>query len=266
MPAKAQRAIVFAFLAFSFVTFAAAQTDPAVPPGRNPGGWPIALINNGIDYTDERIAARIARDGEGEIIGFDFADDDRRPFSKLLLPDAEKTAIDLVLAEGQASTLVPIRVDFGEPKTVARAMDYASQSPAKVVLIMQPNRTDGDVDLLNTAAKRYPDLLIITPVFAGIKQADNLIMVVATKPDTDGKEMPGTSADIATPALHDISDVVAAGRIAALAIRLQASHPQLSGVEMKREILNLAETAKSDPKTDKKPATIDRPERPFWLE
>lgn len=53
---------------------------PPVPPGRDPGGVAVALIGTGIDYTLPAVARRLARDGEGELIGWDLQDEDRKPF------------------------------------------------------------------------------------------------------------------------------------------------------------------------------------------
>ena len=55
---------------------------PSVPSGRDPGGVAIALIGTGIDYTLPLLARRLARDGEGELIGWDLEDKDRKPFDK----------------------------------------------------------------------------------------------------------------------------------------------------------------------------------------
>src|SRR2546423_15285496 len=52
---------------------------PPLPPGRDPGGVAIALITTGIDYTVLEVGQRLARDGEGELIGWDLGDQDRKP-------------------------------------------------------------------------------------------------------------------------------------------------------------------------------------------
>ena len=64
-------------------TGASAQSPakPKVPPGTDPGGTAIALIAHGVDYTDPEIAPRLARDGEGDIIGWDFIAGDNKPYA-----------------------------------------------------------------------------------------------------------------------------------------------------------------------------------------
>ena len=68
-------------LIWFFVSGSANADDPKVPAGIDPGLQPIAILTTGIDYTDPAIAARLARDGEGELIGWDFTENDRRPFA-----------------------------------------------------------------------------------------------------------------------------------------------------------------------------------------
>lgn len=60
-----------------------APRKPKLPPGVDPGGLAMAVIGDGIDYTRPEIATRLARDGEGELVGFDLVDRDRLPFAPL---------------------------------------------------------------------------------------------------------------------------------------------------------------------------------------
>ena len=54
--------------------------DPPVPPGKDPGGVAVALVDTGVNYTLPEISNRLARSPDGEILGFDFQDNDRLPF------------------------------------------------------------------------------------------------------------------------------------------------------------------------------------------
>ena len=61
---------------------AAAQgRKPRLPAGLDPGGVAVALLSTGIDYQASDIARRLARDGEGDLIGWDLVDRDNRPFN-----------------------------------------------------------------------------------------------------------------------------------------------------------------------------------------
>src|SRR5215813_6387373 len=90
-----------------------APKKPPVPPGRDPGGVAVALIGTGIDYTLPQVASRLARDGEGELIGWDLQDEDRRPFdrSKGSAPPewgGDGTLIASLLVRDGAVRLVPV--------------------------------------------------------------------------------------------------------------------------------------------------------------
>ena len=107
---------------------------PPVPAGRDPGGIAIALIVTGVDYTHPEIKDRLARDGEGDIIGIDLIDGDNRPYAATSLPGNEDGAVDTILARRILSTyrharLVPIRVDPNNKVMLARALAFAATTP-----------------------------------------------------------------------------------------------------------------------------------------
>ena len=56
-------------------------SEPKVPPGLDPGGVAIALLGDGVDYTKPELAKRLARDGEGDLIAWDFVDNAIRPYA-----------------------------------------------------------------------------------------------------------------------------------------------------------------------------------------
>ncbi len=61
----------------------------------------MVLLTRGLDYTRPEIAKLLARDGEGELIGWDFVDNDNRPFVK----GADTMAdVALALAAGAAGS------------------------------------------------------------------------------------------------------------------------------------------------------------------
>src|SRR6185369_8658920 len=92
---------------------------PPLPPGRDPGGVAIALIGTGIDYTIPEVAQRLARDGEGELIGWDLEHKDRKPFDKSkgsTRPEwgGDGTLIASLLVAPRTTRLVPVRLDPGD--------------------------------------------------------------------------------------------------------------------------------------------------------
>ena len=148
-------------------TGAAKSADPKVPPGNDPGGEPIALITRGIDYTLPKIAARLARDGEGELIGWDVVDDDSFPFAANGGGDTP-LAGDLVgLPQGERSvTLLVVRADPASPVSLAKALAFVTRTPARRVLVPFWSTQREDWEPFLQAAQHFKDLKIVVPACA----------------------------------------------------------------------------------------------------
>ena len=255
----------------------AQAADPAVPTGTDAGGVAVAIIGPGIDYTLPQITSRLARDGEGEIIGYDFADDDRRPFKQ---PDDLEdmgythrgTAIArTVLRRTRASRLIPVRIGNNNPVQLAQGMIFASKTPARVVIVVLQNasvtlwatvadtaRTAGSKVLFIVAAGEDPldEHHIKDHLAPSLASAGNVLIVTACQIDgsalstADGAQ---TNADIAVNAAaftaelisHDTfswkpESSIAAAEVAALAARLATLEPGFNASQMKAAIINLA--------------------------
>jgi hypothetical protein len=168
-------------LAFALCETALAQTLPAQPPllrmpgtkppvpaGVDPGGTAIALIATGIDYTHPEIKDRLARDGEGEIIGLDLIDNDNRPYASAVLPENHDGAVDTLLARRILSTyrharLVPVRVDPNDKVMLARALAFTATTPARIVAVPLWGETRDTWEFFQQAADQVPDHLLILP-------------------------------------------------------------------------------------------------------
>lgn len=119
-------------------TMAAAQQDASRPrpsPGQPTRGFAAVMISTGIDYTRPDVAARLARDGEGEIIGWDAEHRDGRPFAEAGVAD-RAVALAPVL-------VVPVRVVAAEPATWAEAFAFLARTPARVVVVAVPDAPAG---------------------------------------------------------------------------------------------------------------------------
>lgn len=285
-----RQALAALFLVLTSGAVWAGPQKPPVPIGTNPGGVKVAIIGSGLDYTRPEIAARLARDGEGEIIGWDFVGDDRRPFAST--PDG---ASRILLSEGQAVSLVVIATNFADPLLIAKALRYAAQSPARIIALQAP-WTNVDLARISAeAARHYPDRLFIAGAGddnrdldandhqepAAVEAASNVI--VTTAADANGEIAKGAnwgaqavelaidiqsrgpgeapSADVARAAPSQ----AALARLAALAARLVAVAPELDGAALKRRICALARPVPGA-KPSTKAGLIGDPWKPYWLE
>lgn len=213
-PASACQALAAVVLALA-VSAAAAQTPkPRVPPGRDPGGIAVVLLTYGIDYTDAAVARRLARDGEGEVLGLDLVDNDNRPFAaaRPSLAGIDGTALARLLAV-DGVRIVPVRLKPDDPLSPARAVAFAAQTPARIVVVPMSAGTSAELGPLRQATGHFKELLVIVAAGAPTVPSSplavtppNLLVVTgdgATKPGPDGPHLllraspPAASAEAA---------------------------------------------------------------------
>jgi hypothetical protein len=205
-PVRTLAAVLILALA---ATGASAQSaKPKVPPGTDPGGIAIALVAYGIDYTDPEIAPRLARDGEGDIIGWDFVTGDNKPFAVAPQAGIDGTRLArLMLSAYARGRLVPLRVAPSDATQFAQAMRFVVQSPARIVAVSIWNARPEITEVLNAAAARARDRLFVIPVGenTGLQRSGNLLSAAAL-----------ASAETSAPAFLAAVDVWVRPRGAAL--------------------------------------------------
>jgi len=209
---------------------------PPVPPGRDPGGVAIALIGTGIDYTLPDVASRLARDGEGELIGWDLQDQDRKPFAArqghARPGPGDGTGIAELLLGAPGVRLVPVRVAPGDPVGLARALAFVAQTPARVAVLAMGSPSPAHWEPLRQAAQRFRQVLIVVPAGQGSEPthaaALGLDNVLPVAPGSARAE----PADIGAVAGHTAAAVAAASAAA----ELLAREPGLEAAALKRRL------------------------------
>lgn len=278
----ALQAIIVAALLLSSYALATESQSPKVPPGRHPGGYPVAIIGGGIDYTLPNVAQMLARDGEGEVIGYNFRSDDRRPFGK----GPETDAAEILLAEGQAATLVVISADVADQRQLANAIGYAAQSPAQIIAVFAPASDDSIAAVLAAAAQKFPNHLFLASIEAGAayasaESASNLL-IVTNAPDgalpAETNHDQSAHADLAietstvrerlapAPETPASPAQIALARAVALAARIRAVEPADTPAELKARIAALAQALPPASKVKTRFGWIAEPRRHYWLE
>ena len=235
-----------------FAVATAQSTKPKPPPGRDPGGIAIAVIGNGLDYRRPEIAGRVARDGEGELIGWDFADNDGRPFAA---SDADGGAARVVLAEGQGTRLVLARAAAGRPDQTAAALRFCAQTPARVVLVLTEGGASLPISGLAEAGRSLPHLLLVVPAQrvaadfeSGPKRDRGGLLIVAA----EGSAAPADVAVVPPADSHErpdgraAPDDLAAARVTALAARVLAAAPALDGASLRQRLLTFVKAQGRD--------------------
>lgn len=246
--------------------------DAPVPQGSDPDGVTVALLDTGVNYLQPAIAERLARQPDGTILGYDFEDDDSRPFDLNLAlspfhPGRHGTIVaHALLKEAAPVRLVPLRYPRSTPERLSDAVELAAKSGAKILLVGLGGRREADWKGFAAALRGHPDMLAI--VSAGREGEDiddrahypaalalpNMLTVGAA----DGFGQPVRSnwglrrVDVLAPAerlilrnFEDVEETVAgaefaAARVAALATRLLAREPGLNAAQLKAKLLAMA--------------------------
>jgi len=156
--------------------------EPDVPPGAGTsGGVMVALLGRGIDYRLPELKGRLARDGEGDLIAWDFSDNDTKPFA-----EGPLSGTDLAVAIASLSAdvrLVVVKEASGDPQALGRMMSFAAQTPARIVVWTDADPARPDWPILREAIGRFSDLLFVLPVvsqrngrsYAGLRAGNTLI-------------------------------------------------------------------------------------------
>lgn len=170
---------VLALAAAGVLPHQAFAADPKVPPANDPGLAPVALVGAGIDYTDAGLAQRLARDGEGNIVGWDFVDNDIFPYSK----EAAGNAQAKLLLANPGVELVPVRVDAADFKGVGGAASFLSHTPVRIVVVTLTSANKDDWAIFTKAAQMFNKLLFVVvagedaPLYPAALNLDNVISV-----------------------------------------------------------------------------------------
>lgn len=247
--------------------------EPEVPPGRDPGGVAVALIDTGVNYTLPFIAERLVRNSAGRLIGRDFQDGDGQPFDMEPGADPERarrhgtSVASILLGEAPGARLVPYRFKAGDFESFAQIVKAIAAGPARIVAMPLGGYRAGDWEPFRRAAAAHPELLFVLsagndgrnvderPIYPSAFGLANAIVVTSTDafghlprdsnwgPETVDVSTPGErikARDHLGTALRLSGSSYAVPRIAALAARLKAEHPDWDTAALKQAILKLA--------------------------
>lgn len=251
----------------------AGEGEPPVPPGTDPGGVAVALIDSGVNYTLAHITKRLARDAGGKLIGFDFADGDTQPYD--VVPGRNGT-IDLhhgtsvasiLLREAPRARLVPYRFHPSDYDSFAHIVTHIARGPARIAVMALGGYKEKNWQAFKQAALAHREILFVIsagndgrnldrkPVYPAGFGIANAIVVASSD---DFGRLPRDSnwgtktVDVSTPgeqlvtrdhtgAIKNASgSSYAVPRIAALAARFKATHPDWDAEALKQAIIKLA--------------------------
>ena len=239
------------------------------PGGTDPGGVRVALVDSGLAYDLPLFRNRLARDGEGRPLGYDFWDLDPWPYDGdtsrgPFLPIRHGTAVASVLAwEAPDAALIPFRYPRPDMSRMGELVHRAAGAGARILAMPLGSRNPEDWREFEDALASHDILAVVSagndgrdidrdPVYPAASALENILVV--TSADGFGRLARGSnrgreSVDVMLPAENvEIVDFRGASgtasgssyavpRLAALAARLLAREPGLSAARLKARIL-----------------------------
>jgi len=239
----------------------------------------VAMVDAGVNYLLPIIAERLARDADGEILGFDYWDLNRRPFDanpvrSPFLPQRHGTqTASLLLREAPAVRLVPYR--YPRPD-MTRMADLIEDAAANGIVILNfslgSNRLE-EWRAFEQAAAARPEMLFVVsagnngrdidsqPVYPAALGLEN--MLVVSSADSSGRPAVGSnwgreSVDLLVPAEEILvtdfygrprvvsGSSYAAARVSALAACLLQENREWRAETLKAAILEQAQAGEND--------------------
>ncbi|MEO1609714.1 MAG: hypothetical protein AAFR90_10305 [Pseudomonadota bacterium] len=150
-------AMAFALLLASQIGVMLYAAEPPIPPGVDPGGVAVAILGDGVDYTRPEIAARLARDGEGDLIARDFTDDDARPYAADNLTTVYAIAL---LKASRHVRLIIVKGGMDDPAAIGPMAAFAIKTPARIIFCLDAMQRQ-DWPVFKQAVSYFKDRLFI---------------------------------------------------------------------------------------------------------
>lgn len=242
------------------------------PRGKDPGGIRVGLVDSGLAYDLPLFRHRLARNGEGMPLGFDYWDLDPWPYDGDVsrgpfLPIRHGTAVASVLArEAPGAALIPFRYPRPDMSRMGDLVARAAAAGTRILAMPLGSRKPGDWRAFERALRGRDILAVVSagndgrdidrePVYPAALDLENILTV--TSSDGFGRLAPGSNwgrakVDVMLPAenLETVDFRGASGRasgssyavprLAALAARMLAREPGLNATHLKSRILACA--------------------------
>ena len=262
-------------------------TEPQNPPfvmSVQPVGVPheplLALVDTGVNYNLSMVQKNLAIDQDGQLIGYDFWDNDNRPFDKdprrnAFFPLHHGTTVFSALSHELGDLKIAIyRFPAENMCLFSNLIDHAQRAGIKIINMSMGSYSRDDWICFYDGAKKHPNILFVisagndgfdidsNPVFPASLDLEN--MVVVTSSDQFGRLPPQSnygqvSVDLMVPAEKvDVFDhrgvyttaggsSYAAPRVAALAARYLRENTEASTADIIDFLKSRAINSRSKP-------------------
>ena len=229
----------------------------------------IAMIDSGVNYTLKEIADALATDDQGNFIGYDFWENDNKPYdsnparSPFFIQRHGTRTASILIKEAPDTSLVPYRYPRPDMSRMIQLIDHAASHSIRIVGMPLGSNRYKEWLPFATAVEAHPEILFvvsagnngrdidINPVYPAALEYDNILVVTSAddyirpaertnygKISVDylvpAENIPATDYDGSTVAVSGSSYAVS--RVTALAARILQRQPELSVDELKQQI------------------------------
>jgi len=243
--------------------------NPPLPDKGRQTGLRVALIDSGVNYQLDEIARSLALDEHGDLIGYDYWDNDTTPFDAnparswfFVQRHGTRTA-SILLNEAPDIALVPYRYPRPDMSRMALLVEHAASNSVRIIGMPLGSDNQNEWAHFSTAAEQHPEILFIVsagnngrdidiqPVYPAALEHTN-ILVVTSADDTirpaEHTNYGALSVDYLLPAenIHALDfsgeqtlvsgSSYAVARLTALAARILNKQPGMSIAELKQQI------------------------------
>lgn len=147
----------------------------------------VALVDSGVNYLLPEINARLARDHDGQLIGYDFWDLDDRPFDAhpngrgQVQRHGTRTA-SLLLREASFIDLVPYRYPRPDMSRMQDLLAHAAKHDVRVIGLPLGGNRAVEWQVFEEAASQYPDILFVASAGNNGRDIDQQAVYPASLP------------------------------------------------------------------------------------
>jgi hypothetical protein len=245
------------------------DADKLPTPSGSAARLRIGMVDSGVNYLLPEINRRLARDADGQLIGYDFWDMDALPFdahpvnSGFFLQRHGTRTASLLLREAAGIELVPYRYPRPDMSRMQALVEHAASNQVPILGMPLGSNKAEDWGSFARAARTHPQLLFIVsagndgrniderPVYPASLDLENLLVVTSADDFVNPAERTNwgrISVDYMVPAERrealDYSGVetrvsgssYAVSRLTALAARLKTAHPDWRAAEIAAEL------------------------------
>ena len=127
----------------------------------------LALVDTGVNYNLPKVQKHLALNSEGQLIGYDFWDDDNRPFDKdprknIFFPLHHGTSVFSVLTQNLGDLKIAIyRFPANNMCRFSNLIEHADSAGVRIINLSMGSNSAEDWECFYETAKRHVDILFV---------------------------------------------------------------------------------------------------------